>query len=302
MATLLGGCGPGWYMEGIAELLGMHAWDPDAGRLRLGVMPPDGPDARSVGRVGLLQEAVAEKQALSIPAVMKIDNNRILPNRSYAWVGALATLLDQHPRYQQRFRKLSQHVLDPDFNNRVRQTYADDWADLSIEWRLFITTLQYGHDIPREAINFQRGERLASTARSSLTIKANQGWQSTKVLLEANQQYQLTAEGKFTIAVEPGDGPEGQPVESTAGGITLDYHNGRPLGVLLAAIDPRDAPATEPRKPLNAPGGFFAPVPLGAASTFRAPYSGTLYLRVNDSPAKLSDNSGELKVTLKPRQ
>ncbi|TWT85675.1 hypothetical protein Pla123a_04820 [Posidoniimonas polymericola] len=294
MATQLGGCGPGWYMEGMAELLGMHTWDAETGQLRLGVVLTDGPEARSVGRVGLLQEAVAEKQAFSIPAVMKIDNRRILPNRSYAWVGALATVLDHHPRYQERFRELSSHVLDPDFNERFQAAYADDWSDLSLEWRIFITTIQYGYDIEREAIDFQPGKPLASTARSS--IAADKGWQSTGILLEAGQQYQLTAEGKFTIAVEPTKGPEGQPVESTAGGISLDYHNGRPLGVLLAAIDPRDAAGQ--KVSATATGGFFAPVPLGAASTFRAPYSGTLYLRVNDSPAKLADNSGELRVTV----
>ncbi|TWT30247.1 hypothetical protein KOR34_48050 [Posidoniimonas corsicana] len=283
MATQLGSCGPGWYMEGMAELLGAHRWDPKSGELAIGVIPPD-------GRVGQLQDAFREKQALPIAAVMKINNDRILPNRAYAWVGALAHLLDAHPRYQQRFRELTNHVLDPEFNDRFRQAYADDWSDLSTEWRLMIATLQYGHGIAREAIDFQRGKPLA--AGVTATIAADRGWQSTGVLVEAGQQYEVQAAGRYTIAVEP----DGRPVPCEAGGVTLDYHAGAPLGMLLAAIDPRDA-AGQKVSPA-AKGGFLRPARLGLASRFRAPYSGTLYLRVNDSPAKLADNSGELRVKI----
>ena len=39
MMTELGGCGPAWFMEGMAELLGTHTWDGETGDLALGVMP-----------------------------------------------------------------------------------------------------------------------------------------------------------------------------------------------------------------------------------------------------------------------
>lgn len=290
MATRLGGCGPGWYMEGVAELLGQHAWEADSQKLALGVMLPEGHDARSLGRVGLLKQAYEAKRALSIPSVMQIDNSRTLKNGSYAWVWALSKLLDTHPRYQQRFRSLHQHVLDSDFNDRFRSLYRKDFSDLSTEWRLLIATLQYGHDISREAIDFERGNPLASTATS--TIAANRGWQSTGVLVEQGKRYTIEATGRFTIAVEP----DGKAIESEAGGVTIDYHAGRPLGMLLAAIDARGA-AGQKVSP-NAKSGFLRPAELGRANRFTAPYSGTLYLRVNDSPAELDDNAGELRVTI----
>ncbi len=288
MATNLGGCGPGWYMEGMAELLGAHTWDPATGKLELAVMLPEGHDARALGRVGLLQTAYESKRALSVPAVMAIDNSRVLANESYAWVWALSKLLDTHPRYQERFRKLPKLVLRADFNDRLRKAYAKDWSDLQTEWRVMIATLQYGHDIPREAIDFQPGEPL--TTPVTATIGADRGWQSTGVLVEAGQTYQVDATGRFTIAREP----DGRAVLSEAGGVTLDYHAGSPLGMLLAAVDDREL-SNEKRVGIG-PGSFIEPAQLGLARTFTPNRSGTLYLRVNNSPAELADNEGELRV------
>ena len=48
MNTLLGTCGPGWYMEGVAELLGTHRWD--GKQLTLGVMPTSREDVPGLGR------------------------------------------------------------------------------------------------------------------------------------------------------------------------------------------------------------------------------------------------------------
>lgn len=290
MATRLGSCGPGWYMESMAELLGQHTWDSEKRGVTLGAMLPEGHDARALGRVGLLQDAFQNKQALTIPAVMKINNDQILPNVSYAWVWALAKFLDTHPRYQERFRRLPAHVLRLDFDDRFLRAYKNDWNDLQTEWRIFIATLEYGHDIQREAIEFQKGTPLASTA--TMTIDAARGWQSTRVLVEAGQPYRIRAAGRFTIAVEP----DGEPIPCEAGGVTLDYHAGAPLGMLLAAIDARDAPAAKPTA--NPTGGFLRPLRIGRAQSFTPRVSGTLYLRVNDSPAQLGDNQGELRVRI----
>ena len=39
MVSFLGGCGPGWYMEGTAELFGTHRLDEQSGQLTLRIMP-----------------------------------------------------------------------------------------------------------------------------------------------------------------------------------------------------------------------------------------------------------------------
>ena len=126
MATQLGGCGPGWYMESTAELLGTHTWEESTGKLTLGVMPPSRGESPMWGRIKLVRDAVGDNQGLPIAGVMKIDNRQALPTSSYAWCWALAKFLDTHPRYQERFRSLGRRVLDRRFNESFRQLYADE--------------------------------------------------------------------------------------------------------------------------------------------------------------------------------
>ena len=67
MNTVLGGCGPLWYMEGIAEYLATHRWKD--GRLTLGYMPRSRDEVPQWGRIRLIQDAVAEGRA---PALKKV--------------------------------------------------------------------------------------------------------------------------------------------------------------------------------------------------------------------------------------
>ncbi len=291
MATQLGGCGPGWYMEGMAELLGTHEWDSRIGKLTLSAMPETREAVPMWGRTKLVREAVAAGRLLPIAAVMEIDNRQALDVESYAWVWALAKFLDTHPRYQGRFRELQNHTREGDFDQRFVSLFADDRADLETEWRLFCTTLDYGHDIEREAIEFPRRaavRRLVTPAR--IKVSATNGWQSTGLWLEGGEKYEIKASGRFVIGAEP----DGTPWPCEAGGITLEYYAGEPLGKLLAVLDPRpvegDAPATS---------AFLEPKPLGVSATLAAKHSGVLYLRLNDFPAALDDNRGGVTVSVR---
>ena len=71
--------------------------------------------------------------------------------------------------------------------------------------------------------------------------------------------------------------------------MTIDYHDGRPLGMLLGAIDG----ATSRRRQR-----FADPFAIGLGTTIKPDASGTLYLRVNDSAGQLDDNRGTLTVTI----
>lgn len=289
MATLLGSCGPGWYMEGMAELCGTHSWDPRSRDLRLAVMPKSRQAAPHWGRVALVRSAVEEGKALSIDAVMKIDNRVVLPSESYAWVWALSVFLDRHPAYRDRFRQAPGWVTSENFDRRFRRMYASDRAQLDKEWRLFVATLDYGHDIAREAVDFQPGKPLAAGGSQRLTLQTNRGWQSTAVAVTAGQPVHITAEGRYTIAHD--DHPHGNPNGDGApwpcepGGVTLDYHVGRPLGELLATVDAGEGAFTDWR-------------PIGLAADYTPPATGTLYLRVNDAPNALADNEGTLEVVV----
>jgi hypothetical protein len=286
MSTLLGGCGPGWYMEGTAELLGTHDWDATTGKLTLGAMPANREATPMWGRVKAVRDAYADNRALGVPAVMKIDNRQILGEESYAWVWALAKFLDTHPRYRERFRELSDDVLSDEFNSLFRAAYRDDWDDLQLEWQRYIATLDYGYDVEREAFVFSP-ERALPANGAEVTVGANRGWQSTGYRVEAGQTYELNADGRFVIGHEP----DGTPWPCEANGITLEYHAGRPLGMLLAAIDPGGDS--------NARFAAFAkPIAVGLETKLVAPQSGVLWLRLNDSPSRLVENEGEVRVNI----
>jgi hypothetical protein len=277
MQTQLGGAGPGWYMEGMAELLGTHSWSD--GRLKLGVMPASREDVPMWGRTKLVRDAVAAQKAWPLEAVLEVDNRRVLGTDDYAWTWALATLLDGHPRYQERFRGLKQFVADPEFTARFRASFADDWRDLHAEWDAYVSTLDYGYDVARMAMTPVSAEPIGKSSKR-VSIDASRGWQSTGWMLRGGETYRVTASGRFQIA------DDGLPWPCEAGGVTIEYHDGKPLGALLGALRETDGNTT----------GFAVPMLIGVGTTLKPDRDATLYMRVNDSPAKLSDNRGELQL------
>ena len=109
--------------------------------------------------------------------------------------------------------------------------------------------------------------------------------------VEAGKSYDVTATGSFQIATEQRNG-QAVTWPCEPGGVTIDYHDGRPLGILLGAIDSRDKPVA------GANPTFANPVAIGLHTTLKPTVSGTLYLRVNDSASSLDDNRGTIRVKI----
>jgi len=278
----LGDTGPGWYMEGMAELLGTHRWHD--GKLRLRVMPASRAAVPMWGRIKLVREASDAGSPLDLPAILTLKRRRVFSTSEYAWCWALCHFLDSHPRWQEKFRHLSQHVQPQGFNKRFQHDFRSEWPDLQAEWRAFVATLDYGYDTDRMAMQHRSSSPV--TTEASATIAADRGWQSTGWLLETEREYQVSAQGRYQIS----DGQiadESSPWPCEPGGVTLEYHAGRPLGMLLGAW----------RMPAN--NRFSEPFAIGLAAKLKPPEDAVLYLRVNDSPARLSDNLGTLSVSIR---
>jgi hypothetical protein len=278
MLSFLGGCGPGWYMEGMAELFGTHRYDERYKQLTLRTMPRDRDEVPMWGRIKLIHLS-SEAAQRPFASVLETDNRRLMGDEQYAWCWAAAKFLDSHPRYRTRFQKLWSNVTYADFNDRFRQAFRGQWAELQVEWSAYIAALDYGYDFERMAIEFRRGNPLTETVQAK--IAADRGWQSSGVRLELGKSYRVTASGVYDIA------SDGEPWPCEPGGVTIDYHDGRPLGMLLGAIDSTTNGAT-----------LANPFEIGLGTTIAPSAAGTLYLRVNDSPAKLDDNRGTLTVTI----
>jgi hypothetical protein len=282
-------------MEGTAELFGTHRFDEQTGQLTLRIMPRSREEVPMLGRIKLIRDAVADGKPLSIDAVMKLDNREQLGTEAYAWCWALSKFLDTHPRYRDRYRALYKNVLNPKFYELFRSDFDKDWSDLSAEWPAYVATLDHGFDFDRMAMEFSSHGLVRDGAGGShvIGIAADRGWQSSGKRLEAGKTYRVSAKGQFQIAAEQVDGQTKLwPCEP--GGVTIEYHDGHPLGILLGAIRP-DGEAVTSRE-----GSLAQPLAIGLEATLKPTTSGTLYLRVNDSPAHLDDNRGTLAVTVEP--
>jgi hypothetical protein len=283
MNRFLESCGPAWYMEGVAELLATHTIRD--GALKLLYFPKTREEAPYWGRIKMVRDT-ANDGPRSIDAVLELRPATDRLSTDYGWCWALAAFLDGHPRYRDRFRHLIRFVDEPNFNEHFRRLYAADWSELELEWALFVADLDYGCDLARAAIQFTPRQRGASDGvANSDIVDAAGGWQASRFHVQRGKTYRLQASGRYQIA----NGPP--PWFCEPDGVSITYHRGQPAGRLLAAVKPDDPS-------LPAVDFFLHPTPIGREGSLRAAATGTLYLKINESAAKLGDNRGTLTVKL----
>ena len=284
MHAQLRGAGPPWYMEGVAELLATHRWREND--LTLGYFPQDKSEVPDWGRIKIIKDDFRTGEPKRLQEIMHYDSQAHLRVNAYGWCWAASAFFDGHPAYQQRFREMRKFAADPSpsFTERFARSLKDDEAHVNREWQLYVSQLDYGYDVAREAIetkptkSFTRGEATTS-------LVADRGWQSAGIRLAAGKEYRLAAAGRFQLGAKP------EIWWSEPGGITIEYYRGRPLGLVLAAI----VDESDDNESLN---GFLSPQAVGMGTTITTKHAGTLYLRVNDDPAKLADNQGEVTVRI----
>lgn len=281
MYDKLGGGGPPWYREGVAELLATHQWKNR--QLRVGYMPYNKEEVPYWGRIKALKNEYRNGRPLMLRQVMEFDEKAHLQVESYAWCWAATAFLDGHLSYQKPFRELRKNVKDetPFFSRGFEAALRAQARELDEEWQLFIANVDYGYDFRRNAVRYQFGTPLRDGQRT-IAINTNLGWQSTGIRMEEGKEYLIAAKGKFTVQRAP------KKWECEPGGITIEYANGMPLGMLLGNIR-RD-------EPLPGAAGLVRPIRIGLSRRVRAAGNGTLYLRVNEKAGGLADNQGQITV------
>jgi len=284
MTTMLGAIGPPWYGEGLAELLATHRWSED--NLTLRYNPRSKEEVPGWGRIKIIKDRLELKEALRLEDVLRLGPTAHKQTEPYAWCWAAASFFDHSSQYQSAFRGLKDRVTNPtdQFNTAFLNQLRDDWPQISEQWQLNVQEMDYGFDFARAAIQYKPGEPL-STSGTTVTIAADRGWQSSSVRLEAGTTYSITAEGRYQVADEP------KIWWCEPGGVTIRYHNGKPLGVLMGAM-------RDDENPLREDVNLAISGPLGLSRELTPRHSGTLYLRINESPADLADNAGQLKVKI----
>ncbi len=279
-----GGCGPPWYMEGMAELLGTHRWQ--NGELVSGYSPRSREEAPHWARVRIIQDDYTAGRGLPIDEVFGYGPQAHLKVEPYGWSWAAASFFDQHPAYQASFRAMYKHANDngPFFNEQFVSQIGRDRTRLDNEWQVYIDDMQYGYDVARSAIDFRESTALPDEG-AEFKVSAERGWQSSGIQLKAGTKYQVTASGQFQIAKDSAVWP------SEANGVTIRYHRDRPLGCLLGAVLNWKRRSSEPTP-------LIKPIVLGSDGLLTPNQDGDLFLQLNDSPAERNDNIGGVTVRI----
>jgi hypothetical protein len=254
------------------------------GAVVLNHFPRTSEEVSKWGRIEIVQTAYADRRAMTLAKIFAYRGTLHAGVEAYGWCWAAAAFLDGHPRYRDRFRQLHRHVKAADFDERVAKIFGDDPDRLREDWQLFVANLDYGYDFRRMEVERSAGKPLESQT-ASVSVAADRGWQSSGLKLDRGKKYRLRAAGRYVLA-------QGQkPWTSEPGGVTIQYYRGQPLGILLAAVRGEEPGAD------NA-SGLTRPIVIGLGATLNVKRSGTLYLRINDSPGSLGDNAGTATVEI----
>ncbi|MDR3109175.1 MAG: hypothetical protein LBU65_05745 [Planctomycetaceae bacterium] len=294
MWYLYGELGPPWYREGLAELLSTHYIDggkTDGVKLELAIIPRKREDVLLWGRVKLIHDDCNAGKFLTIDEVMTLVSKEYDDPNAYAWSWALTMFLatetanDNGGNVMLQMTKELSPTIPRDlkrFNGKVKELIGSEkFAVLQKRWYDFASQIDYGYDVQRTRIESFVVGKLIESGVKPVRVKSERGWQNSGYSVEKGKSYRLTASGRFALDNTP------SKWWSQPNGITIRYHNGNPIGVLLMAV------VTD--KP-DAGSAFMKPITVGSGIDYTATESGTIFFRINDSPNSLENNQGEAEV------
>lgn len=280
MQQFLGGYGAAWYAEGIAELLGVHRWENNELQIRHAIGDRD--EVPYWGRVKLIRKDRDANNRMTLDEVLEMPGDRFRQVGAYGWAWAACEFLDSHPQFQAVFRRLPGIASqNPDeFNRQFRKAMAEVWDDATTQWEWMIDEIEYGYDVAAAQPTELEPSQLADGVMS-MSLRTDRGWQSTTVPVRPGDRLEIAAAGMFRVKMEE------RPWPCDAGGVTLQYYQGRPLGQLIAAI-------------VSAEGELLDVAAIGVEKTITVRHAGILHLRINESPADWHDNEGDLTIDIRP--
>ncbi len=276
---------PTWYTEGIAELLATHRLVD--GRLDPTPIPLRAGDVEQLGRIETLERLRGTDRQPGLEDVLTLPPSAHQSIPAYASSWAAVALLSGHPAHAAAFAAAEQERIGPDFNARLAATPGFDGTRAARDFDAFLADLDYGYEPARMAIDWTHGPPLTAGIRAAVAADRgwqNGGWQNGGQGLEAGRAYRIRAAGRCRL------GKAGATtLESTPDGISYDWYRGRPIGRLLAAQWHAEAGAARPT---------FRGLVDGSEGEFRAVADGPVFLRINEPPGSLADNTGGYTVEI----
>ncbi|MEM7785793.1 MAG: hypothetical protein AAF623_20770 [Planctomycetota bacterium] len=292
MQWFLGGYGAPWFSEGLAELFGSNRLSD--GNLTIRYRIQDRSEAEYWGRVKRIRDERGTANEMSLEDVLDIQANAFRQVRNYGWSWAACDFFSQHELTRKAFRELKNRVgkvSNTAFNQSFKSAVARHWQALERDWQIFLSEIDYGYEIERGRL-IDAEVIQSDPIHQKVKIRTDQSWQMTGLKVRAGERFSVNAKGQFQVGSTQTE--QGQvPWISEANGVTIEYYQGAPLGILKLGILDDTQPSAKQKI-----AGLIDNQSFGKTKTWVAKQSGMLCLRINESPAHLEDNFGTLEVTL----
>ncbi len=246
-----GHCGPPWYAEGMAEM-GSYWIEGDT----------------TVTAPRHVTEYLRRSKPRKVKEITTGETGKIGSWQNYCWRWALCHLLATNKNYSKKFRPLGLAMLTKK-KGSFSSTYGKQLRELEFEYGFFLKHVQPGFDAERCSWDWDaRFRKLKPTKSVRFVIRADRGWQASRVRLEAGQKYKLTAEGSWQLT------KDGEPVSASG-----TNNSGQLVGVVMTKMK------------------LGEPFVIGEEHEYMPRVTGDLYLRCGDAWNSLGDNSGEISVS-----
>lgn len=290
-----GRAGPTWYSEGMAEM--GHCW------------------REGESRVHCLPIVVKYLRSVEPKPLHAIVNSREQTGDSwqnYTWRWALCHLLANNPNYYDRFRPLGLGILTDQPDATFAQVYGSMSQEIAFEYLFFLQHFDLGYEVTLTAWDWKTKFRHATaTLPVTCVIEAKRGWQASRLLVKAGDEFEVTAEGSWSLSA---DGPELSP-------FCVELPDQKPVSERPATAkksatkkntktEPlEDLPSVwrydSPFKPGQLVGVLFndyelsEPFAIPAEGSFVALGDGQLFLRCEEAWNRLADNKGKVSLKFK---
>ncbi|MCR9293158.1 MAG: hypothetical protein NXI32_10595 [bacterium] len=284
MNRYFGSSGPPWLMEGMAELLATHRWDAQQVNLQMGIVPGSRDDVPYWGRISRVQQQLEDGSAPSLEAIMRYGNTAHREVEAYAWSWAAVLFLMEQPDTKAAFQEMLQQPMRSDLTQTrwLFERLRERWPKIRQQWNAFVSDLDYGFQSDAGLMVISAAPQAITRESVELQVDSRKSWQASGIYVTAGQRIQVAADGSFVVGRVPADW------RSEADGVTLEYHNGHPLGRLMMAVA---APmrSEEASRVINE-------WPVGSGREIDLTQSGELFFRLNEASHERADNEGAITV------
>jgi len=218
-------------------------------------------------------EFLRRSERKSIKDITQGQTGKIGSWRTYSWRWALCHLLANNKNYAQRFRPLGMALLTRK-RDSFGNTYGKYLKEMEFEYNFFLDRIQPGFDVAACSWDWNtRFRKLKPGKVNKSIVRANLGFQATGVEVVAGETYKIATDGKWRV-------------EKDGAQLTATGDKTSKRGVLEAVTLSK----YQLSKPFEPP----------ASGTFTAKESGDLYFRCRDSWGNITDNEGQIIVSVSP--